>query len=61
MYIDTYCETLLLFRKYTFFKIQLSYTSVWLTGILLTIGNILIKNLNVHFHFGLDWTNPNAA
>ena len=36
---------------------QLSYVSVWLTGILLTIGNILIKSWNVHVHFALDWSN----
>ena len=36
---------------------QLSYVSVWLTGILLTIANILIKSWNVHFHLALDWSN----
>ena len=36
---------------------QLSYISLWLTGILLTIGNILIKSWNVHVHFTLDWSN----
>ena len=36
---------------------QLSYVSVWITGILLTIPNILIKIWNVHFHFALDWSN----
>ena len=36
---------------------QLSYVSVWLTGILLTIANILIKSWNVHFHLELDWSN----
>ena len=36
---------------------QLSYASIWLTGILLTIANILIKSWNVHFHFALDWSN----
>ena len=34
-----------------------SYVSVWLIGILLTIGNILIKSWNVHVHFALDWSN----
>ena len=36
---------------------QFPYVSVWLTGILLTIGNILIKSWNVHVHFALDWSN----
>ena len=36
---------------------QLSYLSVWLTGILLTIADILIKSWNVHFHLTLDWSN----
>ena len=36
---------------------KLSYVSVWLTGILLTIANILIKSWNVHFHLALDWSN----
>ena len=36
---------------------QLSYVSIWLTGILLTIANILIKSLNVYFHLVLDWRN----
>ena len=36
---------------------QLSYVSVWLTGILLTIVNILMKGWNVHFHLALDWSN----
>ena len=36
---------------------QLSYVSVWLTGILLTVANILIKRWNVHFHLALDWSN----
>ena len=31
--------------------------SVWLTGLLLTIGNILIKSWNIHIHFALDWSN----
>ena len=35
---------------------QLSYVSVWLTGTLLTIANILIKSWNVHFHLALDWS-----
>ena len=36
---------------------QLSYVFVWLTGILLTIANILIKSWNVYFHLALDWSN----
>ena len=36
---------------------QLSYVSVWLTGIFLNIANILIKSWNVHFHITLDWNN----
>ena len=36
---------------------QLSYVSVWLTGILLTIANIVIKSWNVHFHLALDQSN----
>ena len=34
---------------------QLSYVSLWLTGILLTI--VIIKSWNVYFHFALDWSN----
>ena len=37
---------------------QFSYVAVWLTWILLTIANILIKNWNFHFHLALDWSNP---
>ena len=36
---------------------QLSYVSVWVTGILRTIANILIKSWNVNFHHALDWCN----
>ena len=36
---------------------QLSYVFVWLTGILLTIANILIEKWNPHFQFALDWSN----
>ena len=36
---------------------QPSYVSVWLTGILLTIVNILMKCWNIHFHLTLDWSN----
>ena len=36
---------------------QLSYVSVLLTGILLTIVNILMKGWNIHFHLALDWSN----
>ena len=36
---------------------QLSYVFVWLTGILLTIVNILIENWNAHFQFAFDWSN----
>ena len=36
---------------------QLSYVSVRITAILLTIPNIFIKSWNVHFHFALDWSN----
>ena len=32
---------------------QLSYVFIWLTGILLTIANILMKGLTVHFHLPL--------
>ena len=35
---------------------QLSYVSVWLTGILLTIVNILMKGSKVHFHLALGWS-----
>ena len=35
---------------------QLSYVSVWLTGILLTIANILINSRNAHFHLTLEWS-----
>ena len=34
---------------------QFSYVSI--TGILLTIGNILIKSWNVHVHFALELSN----
>ena len=33
---------------------QLSYVSVWVTGILLTVGNILIENSRM-FMFILHW------
>ena len=36
---------------------QLSCISVWLTWILLTVPNILIKCWNHHFHLTLDWNN----
>ena len=36
---------------------QLSIVSVWRTGILLTIANILIKSWYVHFYLALDWGN----
>ena len=36
---------------------QPSYVSVWLTGILLTVVNILMKCWNIHFHLTLDWIN----
>ena len=36
---------------------QLSYVFIWLTGILLTIANILIENWNAHFQFAFDWSN----
>ena len=36
---------------------QVSYVSLWLTGILFTIANILMRGSNVHFHLALAWSN----
>ena len=36
---------------------QVSYVSVWITGISLAIDNILIKRWNGHVHFALDLSN----
>ena len=36
---------------------QISYDSLWLTGILFTIANILMRGSNVYFHLALDWSN----
>ena len=36
---------------------QVSYVSLWLTGILFAIANILMRGSNVHFHLALAWSN----
>ena len=54
--LNTYFEILLLFRKYTFFKIILpTFWSFCMVN--RSIANILIKSWNAHLHIALDWNN----
>ena len=48
-----FSENILTLKSYS----QLSYVSVWLTGILFTTANILIRSWNFHFHPALGWCN----
>ena len=48
-----FSENIVFLRSYY----QLSYVSVWLTRVLCTIANILIKSWIVPFNLALDWSN----